>query len=166
VRAFLDKWAPWIAVAVLVAGVGAYAATRIGSGSGDSTTTTTASLPSVPPEPKELAIAKEFVATAVARKQLARAWALAAPEMKQGLTLKQWLTGTIPVTPYPVGKAAVKFTVQSSTADDAVIRVSFLPPPASATPGGDFLITLHRDGGNWLVTSWVPRQAVNAPSGG
>jgi hypothetical protein len=157
VRSFLAKWAPWIAVAVLVAGVCAYAATRIASGGGSPATTTSAAQPS--------AVAKEFVATAVARKQLARAWALAAPEMKQGLTLKQWLTGTIPVTPYPVGKAAEKFTVQSSTANDAVIRVSFIPPPASSTPSGDFLITLHRNGGNWLVTSWVPRQTVNAPSG-
>ena len=104
-RRFLDKWAPWIAVGVLVAGVAAYAATRIASGGGSSSDATaeTQAGPTVPLDPKARAVAQEFVATAVARKHLAEAWRLAGPELKSHLTLAKWLTGTIPVSPYPVG---------------------------------------------------------------
>jgi len=167
VRRFLDRWALWIGVGVLVAGVAAYAATRISSGGGSSSNAAadTQTGPAVALDPKARAVAQEFVATAVARKHLAEAWKLAGPELKTHMTLAKWLTGTIPVTPYPVGKALAKYTVESSNPDDAELRVTFVPPVASKTPSGDFLITLHRNGGTWLVTSWVPRQIVNAPGG-
>ena len=167
-RRFLDRWAPWIAVGVLVAGVAAYAATRIASGGGSSSPSAVAETqtgPTVPLDPKARAVAQEFVATAVARRHLAEAWRLAGPELKSHLTLAKWLTGTIPVTPYPVGKALAKYTVESSYPGDAELRVTFVPQVASKTPSGDFLITLHKDGGTWLVTSWVPRQILDAPSG-
>jgi len=168
VRRFLDRWAPWIAVGVLVAGVAAYAATRIASGGGSSSPSAVAETqtgPTVPLDPKARAVAQEFVATAVARRHLAEAWRLAGPELKSHLTLAKWLTGTIPVTPYPVGKALAKYTVESSYPGDAELRVTFVPQVASKTPSGDFLITLRKDGGTWLVTSWVPRQILDAPSG-
>jgi hypothetical protein len=167
VRAFLDRWALWAAVAVLVAGVCAYTATRLVSSGGSSgVQTVTQTEQSVPLDPQARAVAKRFVATAVARKNLAEAWSLASPELKQHLTLAQWKTGTIPVTPYPVAKAAALYTVQTSFPDAAVLRVTFRPPPASSTPPGDFLITLDRSSGKWLVSSWVPRQVIHAPSAG
>jgi hypothetical protein len=159
VRPFLDRWAIWIGVAVLVAGVAAYSATRfIGNGGSAST----APQPTVPLDPQARAVAKRFVATAVARKNLAEAWNLAAPELRQNETLAQWKTGTIAVLPYPVGKAVAEYTVQSSHPDEAVFRVIFNTPPGSPTPPGDFLITLDRSSGKWLVTSWVSRQVVGA----
>ena len=157
-KALLGRWAPWLSGAVLVAGVCAYAVTRFASGGSTVTPKT------VPLDPQARAVARAFVATAVARKDLARAWTLAAPEMKQGLTLAQWKTGSIPVQPYPVAKAAVRYTVQTSLSGLASLRVSFLPPPASSTPAGDFTITLQRLHGRWLVASWTP-QSVVRPSG-
>ena len=154
-KALLSRWAPWLSGAVLVAGVCAYAVTRFASGGGSA----------VPPKPVPLdpqarTVARAFVDTAVARKDLARAWTLAAPELKQGLTLAQWKTGSIPVQPYPVAKAAARYTVQSSFPDVASLRVRFLPPPASSTPAGDFTITLQRLHGRWLVSSWTPLSLV------
>jgi hypothetical protein len=167
VRAFLDKWALWIALAVLVAGVCAYTATRLVSSGGSSgIETVTQTEHTVPLDPQARAVARKFVATAVARKNLAEAWNLASPELKRDLTLAQWKTGSIPVTPYPVAKAAALYSVQTSYPDVAVLRVTFRPPPASTTPSGDFLITLDRSSGKWLVSSWVPRQVVGAPSAG
>ncbi|HTO25824.1 MAG TPA: hypothetical protein VMJ49_07965 [Gaiellaceae bacterium] len=163
-RSFLDRWALWIGVAVLVAGIAAYTATRLVSNDGGSaaSTATSASGPSVPLDPQARAVAKTFVATAVARKNLVEAWNLAAPVMRQDLTLAQWKTGTIPVQPYPVGKAQAEYTVQSSHPDTATLRVVFTPPPGSSTPAGDFLITLDRSSGKWLVSSWVPREVVGS----
>ena len=162
-RAFLDRWALWIGVAVLVAGIAAYTATRlVSNGNGNAAPAATQTGPSVPLDPEARAVAKTFVATAVARKNLDEAWNLAAPVMRQNLTLAQWETGTIPVQPYPVGKAQVQYTVVSSHPDTATLRVVFTPPPGSSTPAGDFLITLDRSSGKWLVSSWVPGEAVGS----
>jgi len=161
VRSFLDKWGLWIGIAVLVAGVAAYTATRfVSTGSGSAAAST--STQSVPPDPQALAVAKKFVATAVARKNLAEAWNLAAPVMRQNLTLAQWKTGTIPVQPYPVAKAAVQYTVASSHPDSASYRVTFTTPPGSPTAAGDFMIGLDHSSGKWLVSSWSPREIVGA----
>ena len=162
-RSFLDKWALWIGIAVLVAGVAAYTATRfVSTGSGSTGSTVTQAGPSVPADPQALAVAKKFVATAVARKNLVEAWNLAAPVMRQNLTLAQWKTGTIPVQPYPVGKAAVQYTVAASHPDSTSYRVIFTPPPGSPTAAGDFMIELDHSSGKWLVSSWSPREVVGA----
>jgi hypothetical protein len=161
VRSLLDKWALWIGIAVLVAGVAAYTATRFVS-TGSSSAAASTVTQSVPADPQSLAVAKKFVATAVARKNLIEAWDLAAPVMRQNLTLAQWKTGTIPVQPYPVGKAAAQYTVASSHPDSASYRVIFTPPPGSPTEPGDFMIELDRSSGKWLVSSWSPREVVGA----
>jgi hypothetical protein len=162
VRSFLDKWGLWIGIAVLVAGVAAYTATRFVS-NGDSSAAASTVAQSVPAAPQSLAVAKRFVATAVARKNLTEAWNLAAPVMRQNLTLAQWKTGTIPVQPYPVGKAAAQYTVvASSDPDSASYQVIFTPPPGSPTAAGDFMIELDHSSGKWLVSSWSPREVVGA----
>ena len=145
---------------MLVAGICAYVATRLASGGG----AVPAPKP-MPLAPQARSVAREFVATAVARKDLARAWTLSAPELRHGMTLAQWETGSIPVTPYPVAKAAARWSIESSFADHAVLRVLFVPPIRSATAPGDFLLTLRSSGGRWLVSSWVPRSIVSPPGG-
>ena len=149
---------------MLVAGIAAYTATRLTSSGGGSVASTGTSQagPSVPLDPQARAVAKKFVATAVARKNLDEAWNLAAPVMRQNMTLAEWETGTIPVQPYPVGKTQIQYTVQSSHPDAATLRVVFTPPPGSSTPAGDFLITLDRSSGKWLVSGWVPREVVGS----
>jgi hypothetical protein len=154
------RLAPWLAGAVLVAGVCAFGVTRLTSGG--AAPAGPVAPKTVPLPPRVLTVAHEFVATAVARKNLALAWTLAAPTLREGLTLARWKTGTIPVPPYPVAEAAAHYTVQTSYPQAAVLRVTFTPPPASSTAAGDFLITLHRIGGRWLVASWAPRTLVHA----
>ena len=157
VRRVVARYAPWLSGAVLVAGICAYVATRLVSGGA-------AAAPSDAPaafSPQERAVVREFVATAVARKDLARAWTLSAPALREGMTLVQWKTGAIPVTPYPVGKAAARYSIQSSRTDRAVLEVSFVTPPASGVQGGDFELTLSRIGGRWLVSSWAPHSPVS-----
>ena len=148
---------------MLLAGLCAFAVTRLDSSGGSPAGPVVQK--TVPLQPRAMAVARDFVATAVARKNLARAWTLAAPALKRGLTLAQWETGTIPVPPYPVAKAAAHYTVETSYAGAAVLRVTFTPPPASTTAAGDFLIALHRIGDRWLVSSWAPRSIVTAGDG-
>jgi hypothetical protein len=151
-RLLIERWAPWVAAAVLVAGIAAFAATRL-TGNGEAHP--------VAPPPQARAVAHTFVATAVARKDLARAWTITAPTLRGTMTLAEWKTGTIPVTPYPVAKAAAHWSTESSTGDTVVFRVRFLPPPASSTPAGDFDITLQHLDSRWLVAGWAPRSVVH-----
>jgi len=167
-RPVLEKWAPWAAVAVLVAGVAAYTATRLTGGSAGTPAAATvpaatAVEPTVPLAAGARAVAKEFVATAVARKSLDTAWQLAAPGLRSGLTLAQWRTGSIPVQPYPVAQATVMYTVKASHAGDAILEVTFLPRKGSSAQPGRFRIGLQRLGGRWLVASFTPASTI-APS--
>src|SRR5512146_3092484 len=49
----------------------------------------------VPLDSDAKAVARRFVQTAVARKNLREAYAFSGPAIREGMTLKQWLTGNI-----------------------------------------------------------------------
>ena len=152
----MNRWAPWLAGAVLVAGVASYAATRLTRGS------STPSAATVALAPQARAVAREFVATAVARKHLDRAWSLAAARLRHGTTHAEWMTGVIPVQPYPVAQARASYAVQSSRQAAAVLQITFTPRPTSSAEPGTFLISLVRVDGHWLVSSWTPRSLLGA----
>jgi hypothetical protein len=159
VRHAFDRWAPWIAGAVLVAGVASYAAVRL---TGDN---------AAPPHekstllPVERQVALEFVHTAVARKNLARAWDLAAPELKRDTTREEWLAGTMRVVPYPVAQATVTLQVVSSFTDVAQFNVTFLPKPGTKADPQTFLLDLRKVDGRWLAGAWTPSDHVRPHKG-
>jgi hypothetical protein len=156
-----QRLAPWLAVAVLVAGIVAYGVTRL-SGS------TPAAAPphrTAPLAAVERTVAREFIDTAVARKRLDRAWAIVAPELKQNMSLDEWETGTIPVVPYPVDQAVARLKLVSSFTDTAQFHVSFLPRAGSKAQSASFRLDLRSVDGKWLVSSWLPTAVVAPPKG-
>jgi hypothetical protein len=159
VLAFLEKWAPWIAGAVLVAGVVAFAVTRLDRG------TATPPHRKAPLEAAERRVALEFVATAVARHDLARAWDLVATELKQGMSRDEWKTGTIPIVPYPVAQARTMIRPLSSFTDTGQLRVTFVPHAGTKARPATFTLELRKQGGRWLVSAWLPTSAVLPPTG-
>ena len=53
-----------------------------------------------------LAVASRFIDTAVARKNVDRAWGLVTPTLRAGYTRKQWDTANLPgIPPFPVAEA-------------------------------------------------------------
>jgi hypothetical protein len=157
----LQRWAPWVAVAVLVAGIVTFAITKL-----------TGSHPAVAPPHRaaplasvERTVAREFVDTAVARNHLDRAWTIAAPELKQDMTHAEWMTGTIPVVPYPAEQAVARLKLVSSFSDTAQFSVSFLPRAGTKAQAASFRLGLRKEGGKWLVSSWLPSAAVVPPKG-
>lgn len=56
-------------------------------------------------DPAARQVADKFILTAVARKNLGEAYELTHPDLRQGLTKQQWLTGNIPVQYYPADAA-------------------------------------------------------------
>ena len=145
---------------MLVAGVASYATVRLTGGD------------SAPPHekskllPVERRVALEFVNTAVARKKLARAWEISAPELKQGTTREEWLAGTLRVVPYPVAKANVLLQTVSSFTDVARLNVTFVPKPGTDARSQTFLLDLRNLDGRWLVSAWQPTEAVRPHKGG
>jgi len=100
-----------------------------------------------------------FVRTAVRRHDLAASWPLIHPNLKQGLTKKQWLTGNIPVVPFPA-KGIIAWDLDYSYPGDIAADVVLQPVPKSGLYRKTFTIEFKRVGGasenRWLVYSWVP----------
>jgi hypothetical protein len=168
VKAALDRWAPWFAGLVVLVGVASYAASRLVPNDASPSSPSQPAEPGaeIPLDPAARVVAGEFVAAAVARRDLDRAWRLAAPSLRGSLTLARWRSGGIPVVRYPVAQARVSYAVKSSRRDRALLQVTFLPRKASQARPAQFLIGLRRAGGRWLVTSWSSVSTiVPSPSG-
>lgn len=99
-----------------------------------------------------------FVRTAVARKDLDRAYALAGPELRQGMSLDEWMKGNIPVVPFPAAGVA-QWSVAYSYENDVAFQISLIAKPGSSpVVGKTFTIELMRPrrSAPWHVASWVP----------
>ncbi len=167
----------WIATPVLVAGITAAIVTTVW-------TSPNVAPPIAPPGkvqvpvvektvPVEHAaklVGEEFIRTAVVRKNLAASWRLTAPALREDFTLKRWLSGAIPVVPYPadVSKpAAVK--IEYSYKNSLLLLILLNPRPGMTTKPQLFHLGLHAFGTgksrHWLVDYWAPFGAPKIPSG-
>ncbi len=106
-----------------------------------------------------------FVQTAVRRRNLDASWPLVHPFLKQGLSRKQWLTGAIPVVPFPA-RGIVEWQVDWSYENDIAADVVLDPEPKSGLYRKTFTIEFKRAPGGsehrWLVYSWVPNGVSEA----
>jgi hypothetical protein len=110
-----------------------------------------------------LAQSREFIRTAVLRTDLPRAWELSAPSLKAGFTKQRWLTGTIPVTPFPArafGDAS--FKVVRSRARDILLVVYVTSKDQALVRNQDFMLELVPVRRHWLVRYWAPRGHIGA----
>ncbi len=105
-----------------------------------------------------LLVARQFVATAVARHHTEDSWGLVAPVLKEGFTKKTWGKGDIPVTPYPVSLG--KWDVSYSFENEIDLRVALYAAPKKNLNPIVFDLTLNRFGrkghDRWLVSSFLP----------
>ena len=116
--------------------------------------------------PAATRVARRFIQTAVARKNLTEAYGLVTDEIKQGQTLASWRTGNIAVVPYPVDD--VKYApmkIDFSYPNEAQVEIALLPKTGSGARPQLFLMDLVRRDGKWLVNSWVPRSSPPVPNG-
>lgn len=115
-------------------------------------------------------VAGRFVLTAVARKNLAEAYDLVGPNLRGGLTRKEWLTGNIPVIPYPIQSLRLApFKIDESHKSDALIEVALLPKQGVGVKSQIFYLTLKKMGTagkkRWVVDGWVPKGSTFVPQG-
>ena len=131
-----NKLLPWFAGGLLAIGVIVFMVAHFGN-TADTKETFSNQPASRPQVAKQIPLEQgarvavgRFILTAVARQNLDEAWNLATPNIKGGLTHKQWMTGNIPVVPLgvPIDKAAITRII-SSTRNEAQINVVVLPKP-------------------------------------
>ncbi len=113
-------------------------------------------------------VAGKWILTSVARKDLATGYTLTHPDLRQGLTRKQWLSGNIPVQPYPADQLdAATFKVDESYQDEIYLEVALLPKTGVKIKPQIFYIGLKRVGGvkgPWRVNYWLPRGRPELPT--
>jgi hypothetical protein len=171
-----NKWLPWFAAALLVAGVIAFTVAHF-TNTANPAKETFGNAPAAKPQVvKEVPIAPaarvsaaKFILSAVGRTNLAESYALATDNVKGGLTLKQWLTGEIPVVPLgvPIDKAAITKIIYSH-AKDAEINVVVLPKAnKQGVKATLFVIDLKKVGqganASWLVDYCQPQATPGMP---
>ena len=168
-----QKALPWVIGVVVVGAV--IASGIIWSNTGKSSATPLTNQPAVdvskvPPTvkltPGATKIAREFIKTAVARRNLEQAYSIVTEQIRQGQSLKSWKTGNIAVVPYPVD--AIDYApmkVDFSYPKEAQIEVALLPKKGSKVRSQLFIMDLVKRDGKWLVNGWVPRSSPPVPNG-
>jgi hypothetical protein len=118
-------------------------------------------------EPAARLVAGRFILTAVQRKNLAEAWKISGPGIRQGMTYKEWLTGTIPVVPYLDEIKLAPIKVDLSEKNHALLEVILIPKSKQARPE-IFTIDVNKVGkgkdAHWVVNSWAPRSHPTIPN--
>jgi hypothetical protein len=177
--AYINPWTrylPWVAGFVLLAGVVAFpisyfarsdTAAQPAAAPQTGPAQTTPARKSVPFDPAARAVAGKFLQTAVPRKNLRASWAITHPELRQGYTLEDWLTGTIPVQFYPTGGVELAtFKIDESYADEATIEVALLPAEGAKIKPQIFFVGLKKYQGKWMVNYFAPRSTIPIPDAG
>jgi hypothetical protein len=167
-----NRWLPWFAGAVLAAGVIAFLVAFLGNtantketfGSGQAQTY--APKRTVKLEPKARQVAGQFIATAVARRNLAQAWPLATANLRGGLTYKEWLSGDIrvPALGAPIATAAITKIVYSHPRT-AEINIVVIPKPNKyGVKTTLFVVDVKKVGSRWLVDYCQAQATPGAPT--
>jgi hypothetical protein len=179
-RKLWEKALPWVAALVLAAGVTALIIKLVPSTNGQADRSPTQHptiVPTTPPKTVKLTnaardVAGRFILTAVKRRNLAEAWKLSGPQIRQDLTYKQWLTGNIPVVPYLTPTGVTPLKIDFSYKDHALVEVAMVPKQGVKGDTELFWLELKHVGkgskAHWLVWSWTPNlpPAIPANSGG
>jgi hypothetical protein len=115
--------------------------------------------------PAATQVARRFILTAVARKNLPEAYKLVTEEIRQGQSLKSWNTGNIAVVPYPTSELKyAPMKIDYSYPNEALIEVALLPKAGAKIPSQLFQMELVKRHGAWLVNSWTPRSSPPVPN--
>lgn len=169
----LLRWAPWAGGALLVAGVVASLVVFMG-GSSTPEPKAPGNQPAgggagtekkVPFSPEAESAALGFIRTVVAGRQPRAGWKLMHPELRAGITYKQWLSGVSPVPPYPVDITKPPFVqIDESYARRAELQVILPPRKGANVRAYSFFLGLKAVGDGarkrWLVYYWQPRSVA------
>jgi len=107
-----------------------------------------------------------FVNHAVKRVNTGAAFDVVAPEMRPGMTRKQWASGDIPAYPFPARGTTHPWNILYVTKEEVGLELELIPRQG-VTEQGPIIFHIYLRpvrGGRWLVDSFMP-VATLAPLG-
>ena len=114
---------------------------------------------------------KRFISTAVVRHNVSRAWDIAGPTLKEGVTRKQWDKGALPVIPYPAldrgwgNWSFVQYSYTEAKKHTVGLEVFLFPKPKSGWSAMTADVeVVHKPKGRWLVDYWMPKKFHGPPA--
>jgi hypothetical protein len=102
-----------------------------------------------------------FVNHAVKRQNIGASYDVTAPELRGGMTRKQWAKGNIPAYPYPARGTSHGWTILYVTRDEVAVNLILRPKPGMRMRGILFNVYLRPVHGTWLVDSFMPAATIN-----
>lgn len=102
-----------------------------------------------------------FVNHAVKRHDIAASYAVTAPELRAGMSRKDWAKGDIPAYPYPARGTSHGWTTLYVTRDEVAVNLILRPKPGLRIRGILFNVYLRPAHGKWLVDSFMPAATIN-----
>jgi hypothetical protein len=112
-------------------------------------------------------VLKDFISTAVVRHDVSRAWDLAGPSLKEGVSRKEWNDGSIPVVPYPASSKGLGewSYVQYSYKNTVGLEVFLFPKPGSGYSALTADVELVKGSDrHWRVDYWMPKKFHGPPA--
>lgn len=109
-----------------------------------------------------LTVAQRFLTSAVVRKGVSDSWEVTHPELRQGMTRRQWESGDIPIVPYPVDDA--RWRLGYSQQGVVGLEVLVMPKSGSRVRPMVFDMEVKAEGRRWLVSNWAPRITPGGPT--
>jgi hypothetical protein len=116
-------------------------------------------------------VLKQFIATAVVRHNVSRAWDIAGPTLKEGVTRKQWDKGALPVIPYPAldrgwgNWSFVQYSYTEAKKHTVGLEVFLFPKPKSGWSAMTADVeVVRKPKGRWLVDYWMPKKFHGPPA--
>lgn len=163
--------------AVLLAGIAAILIATVFRGTGNAYPDKFSNQPAqlnkpekkAPVSPAQISLMRQFISTAVARQNLSKAYWIVGPDLRGGLTRKQWQHGDIPVLYYHADNAkTVSFKTDYSYTTSALFEANLHAKPGTEQrPSLLFFIGLKRQGGKadgpWQVNYFEPNWRPPVP---
>jgi hypothetical protein len=116
-------------------------------------------------------VLKQFIATAVVRQNVAKAWDIAGPTLKEGLTREQWDKGNLPVIPYPAldkgwgNWSFVQYSYAEGQKHTVGVEVFLFPKPKSGWSAMTADVEVFKNPKkHWLVDYWMPKRFHGPPA--
>jgi len=106
-----------------------------------------------------------YIPAALERKDLRLAYELSGPQIRGGMSLKEWLHGGIPIYPFPArGDRVEGWVLKWANPGDVGLDLLVQPRKNSGTGPIAFNIQMTKKNGRWLVDSFWP-QAMFSEAG-
>jgi hypothetical protein len=156
-RAYQWDMTPRLAIAVLLASL-LLPATAAGAGK-----------PKVTPRERAAitAVIDRYVQAAVERKDLKRAYELSGPQVRGGMSLREWLHGGIPVYPFPArDRHHPGWLVTWRDGNDVGLSLLVQAVPKTRLGAIAFNIQMTKVQGRWLVNAFLPQATFSDPRDG